>query len=108
MLGSAFEADDAVQETIVRAWKNAESFEGRSAVRSWGYRIATNVCLDMLRGRQRRARPMELGPSSAPDPIHLGQMLPEHSWVSPIADSRIVPDDGDPAELAEAKETIRL
>src|SRR5882672_10039923 len=63
MLGSAFEADDAVQETLVRAWKKMDSFEGRSAVRSWLYRIATNVCLDMLRGRQRRARPMDMGPS---------------------------------------------
>src|SRR5437763_6337316 len=72
MLGSAFEADDAVQETMVRAWKAAGSFEGRSSVRSWLYRIATNVCLDQLRGRQRRARPMEMGPSSAPTPEHLG------------------------------------
>jgi RNA polymerase sigma-70 factor (ECF subfamily) len=108
MLGSGFEADDAVQETMVRAWRASDSFEGRSAVRSWVYRIATNVCLDMLRGRQRRARPMEMGPASPADPSHLGPMLPEHSWVSPIADSRVVPEDGDPAELAEAKETIRL
>src|ERR687888_1885426 len=86
MLGSAFEADDAVQETMVRAWKGIDRFEGRSSVRSWLYRIATNVCLDMLRGRQRRARPMELRPSSPPDESHLGDMLPEHSWVSPIAD----------------------
>src|SRR5436190_14848813 len=64
MLGSVFEADDAVQETMVRAWKAMDSFEGRSALRSWLYRIATNVCLDMLRGRQRRARPMDVGPSS--------------------------------------------
>ena len=83
MLGSGFEADDAVQETMLRAWKSADRFEGRSSVRSWLYRIATNVCLDMLRGRQRRARPMELGPSSAPDPSLLGQQLPERLWVSP-------------------------
>jgi RNA polymerase sigma-70 factor (ECF subfamily) len=108
MLGSGFEADDAVQETMVRAWRGFDSFEGRSAVRSWVYRIATNVCLDMLRGRQRRARPMEMGPASPADPAHLGAMLPEHSWVMPIADDRVLPDEGDPAALAEAKETIRL
>src|SRR3954453_19367713 len=76
MLGSAFEADDAVQETMVRAWKKADSFEGRSAVRSWLYRIATNVCLDMLRGRQRRARPMDMGPSHSADG-EIGPMLAE-------------------------------
>ena len=108
MLGSGFEADDAVQETMLRAWKSAGQFEGRSSVRSWLYRIASNVCLDMLRGRQRRARPMELGPASVPDESNLGQMLPEHMWVSPIADDRILPVDADPAEIAEAKDTIRL
>ena len=107
MLGSAFEADDAVQETIVRAWKNAESFEGRSSVRSWLYRIATNVCLDMLRGRQRRARPMDMGPShSAGDEI--GPQLPEHLWVTPIPDDRVLPPDGNPEDLALARESIRL
>jgi RNA polymerase sigma-70 factor (ECF subfamily) len=108
MLGSAFEADDAVQETMLRAWKSAEGFEGRSSVRSWLYRIATNVCVDMLRGRQRRARPMELAPSSVPDESLLGQQLPEHLWVSPIADDRILPPDADPAEIVEARDTIRL
>src|SRR5438067_11132377 len=78
MLGSAFEADDAVQETMVRAWRNFDSFEGRSAVRSWLYRIATNVCLDMLRGRQRRARPMEMGGSYNADSSN-GEPLPEHA-----------------------------
>jgi RNA polymerase sigma-70 factor, ECF subfamily len=108
MLGSAFEAEDAVQDTLVRAWQAADKFEGRSSVRSWVYRIATNVCLDMLRGRNRRARPMELGPSSPPEEQYLGQMLPEHAWVSPIADDRILPEDADPAEIAVARETIRL
>jgi RNA polymerase sigma-70 factor (ECF subfamily) len=108
MLGSGFEADDAVQETMVRAWRASDTFEGRSAVRSWVYRIATNVCLDMLRSRQRRARPMEMGPASPADPTHLGPKLPEHMWVTPIADSRVIPEDGDPAEVAESKETIRL
>jgi RNA polymerase sigma-70 factor (ECF subfamily) len=108
MLGSGFEADDAVQETMLRAWRSAEGFEGRSSVRSWLYRIATNVCLDMLRGRQRRARPMELAPPSAPDESLLGQRLPEHMWVSPIADERILPPDADPAEIVEVRDTIRL
>jgi RNA polymerase sigma-70 factor, ECF subfamily len=108
MMGSGFEADDAVQETMLRAWKAADGFEGRASVRSWLYRIATNVCLDMLRSRQRRARPMELGPSCPPEESFLGAMLPEHRWVSPIADSRVVPEHGDPAEIAAARESIRL
>ena len=107
MLGSGFEAEDAVQETLVRAWKSIDQFEGRSAIRSWLYRIATNVCLDMLRGPQRRARPMDLaGPKPADGP--LGAMAPENTWVQPIADGRVVPEDGDPAELAAARESIRL
>ncbi|MDQ3756653.1 MAG: sigma-70 family RNA polymerase sigma factor [Actinomycetota bacterium] len=108
MLGSGFEADDAVQETLVRAWKAAASFEGRSSVRSWLYRIATNVCLDMLRGRQRRARPMEIGPARPPEERYLADTRPEHAWVSPIADVRVLPEDGDPAEIAAARESIRL
>ena len=107
MLGSLFEAEDAVQETMVRAWRGLDSFEGRSAVRSWLYRIATNVCLDLLRGRQRRALPVDLGPASTADSFQ-GSTLPEHSWVQPIPDARVLPDDGDPAELAVSKETIRL
>src|SRR5450759_1170581 len=82
MLGSVFEADDAIQETMVRAWQGLDGFEGRSSLRSWLYRIATNVCLDMLRGRQRRAVAMDLGPSSTADSA-LGPMLPEHVWMTP-------------------------
>jgi RNA polymerase sigma-70 factor (ECF subfamily) len=108
MLGSGFEADDAVQETMLRAWNAADRFEGRSSVRSWLYRIATNVCIDMLRSSQRRARPMELGPARPPHESYLGPSLPENTWVSPIADGRVVPLHGDPAEIAEARETIRL
>jgi RNA polymerase sigma-70 factor (ECF subfamily) len=93
---------------MLRAWRSADNFEGRSSMRSWLYRIATNVCVDMLRGRKRRARPMELGPSSPPDESHLGQVLPEHLWVSPIADARVLPEDGDPAEIAVARDSIRL
>jgi RNA polymerase sigma-70 factor (ECF subfamily) len=108
MLGSGFEAEDAVQETMVRAWRAIDSYEGRAAFRSWLYRIATNVCLDMLRGRQRRARPVDLGPSSPADAAHLGPMLAENLWVSPIADDRVLGVDADPADLAASRETIRL
>ena len=107
MLGSSFEAEDAVQETIVRAWQHSDSLQGAGALKSWLYRIATNVCLDMLRGRQRRAQPMDLGGSSSADALD-GKVLPENVWVTPIPDYRVVPDDGDPAELAAQRETIRL
>jgi RNA polymerase sigma-70 factor, ECF subfamily len=106
MLGSAFEAEDAVQETFLRAWRSFERFEGRAALRSWLYKIATNVCLDMLNGRQRRARPMDLGPAREPIAENLNT-LPELTWIEPIPDGRVVPE-GDPAELAVARETIRL
>jgi RNA polymerase sigma-70 factor, ECF subfamily len=107
MLGSVFDAEDAVQETIVRGWRGFEGFEGRSATRSWLYRIATNVCLDMLRGSQRRARPIDMGPSRASDSF-TGATLPDHTWLQPIPDSRVMPDSGDPAELAASKESVRL
>jgi RNA polymerase sigma-70 factor (ECF subfamily) len=107
MLGSGFEAEDAVQETMVRAWRGIDRFEGRSAIRSWLYRIATNVCLDMLRGPQRRARPMDMGPSSTADSF-LAPGLAEHMWVQPVPDAWVVPETGDPAELAASRETIRL
>jgi RNA polymerase sigma-70 factor, ECF subfamily len=108
MLGSSFDAEDAVQETMLRAWRSGDSFEGRSSVRSWMYRIATNVCLDMLRGRQRRFRPMELGPSRPPVESSLEHVLPDGAWVSPIADDRVLPPETDPAELAAARDSIRL
>src|SRR5215831_1361946 len=97
MLGSAFEAEDAVQETMVRAWKGLDGFEGRSALRSWLYRIATNVCLDMLRGRERRARPMDFGPAGTIESF-TGEQFPEKTWVTPIPDGRVMSFDGDPAE----------
>ena len=108
MLGSGFEAEDAVQDTFVKAWKNFDSFEGRSSLRSWLYRIATNVCLDMVRGPQRRARPMELGPSSPIETAALGPAHGENTWIQPIPDAKVVPSDGDPADIALARETIRL
>ena len=107
MLGSAFEADDAVQETMVRAWRNVETFEGRSALRSWLYRIATNVCLDALRGRKRRALAMDLGPAGTPATFD-GAQRPEAAWVTPVQDGRVIDLDADPAEVAAARETIRL
>jgi RNA polymerase sigma-70 factor (ECF subfamily) len=107
MLGSAFEAEDAVQETFIRAWRGYDRFEGRAALRSWLYRIATNVCLDMRGASQRRARPMDLGPAQTAD-AKLGPMLPEATWIEPIPDDRAVPAGGDPAEVAVARESIRL
>ncbi len=106
MLGSAFEAEDAVQETFLRAWRSFDRFEGRAALRSWLYRIATNVCLDMLDSRKRRALPMDLGPAREPVAENLNT-LPEVTWIEPIPDGRVAPD-GDPAEVAVARETIRL
>jgi len=106
MLASPFEAEDAVQETFIRAWKGIDRFEGRSALRSWLYRIATNVCLDMLGSRERRARPMDLGPAREPVAENLNA-LPEVTWIQPVPDGLVVPD-GDPAEVAVARESIRL
>jgi RNA polymerase sigma-70 factor (ECF subfamily) len=107
MLGSGSEAEDAVQETMVRAWRAADRLEQRAALKAWLYRIASNVCFDMLQASQRRARPMDLGPASAADAA-LGAGLPEESWVQPIADARVLPAEADPAELADARETLRL
>ena len=106
MLGSPFDAEDAVQETFIRAWRGFQGFEGRAALRSWLYRIATNVCLDMLSGRERRARPMDLGPAREPVAENLNA-LPEVTWIEPVPDDRVV-EDGDPANVAVARETIRL
>jgi RNA polymerase sigma-70 factor (ECF subfamily) len=106
MLGSPFEAEDAVQDTLLRAWRALERFEGRASLRSWLYRIATNVCLDMLEGRERRARPMDLAEARSPTgPI--GEILPEVTWIEPMPDDRISSEE-DPAAIAESRETIRL
>ncbi|MEO6125031.1 MAG: sigma-70 family RNA polymerase sigma factor [Ilumatobacteraceae bacterium] len=108
MLGSGFEAEDAVQETMIRAWRKVDQLQGQSALRSWMYSIATNVCLDMLRGPQRRARPMDLGPSSTAATPIFPTARPENTFVEPIADAKVLPHGGDPAELAASRETIRL
>jgi RNA polymerase sigma-70 factor, ECF subfamily len=107
MLGSTYDADDAVQETMVRAWQARSRFEGRSSLRSWLYRIATNVCLDMLRGRQRRALPMDLSSpvSSAMPP---GRTLADRAWIQPVPNEDVIPDGADPAERAALQDSIRL
>src|SRR2546427_25467 len=105
MLGSPFDAEDAVQETLVRAWRGFDRFEGRAALRSWLYRIATNVCLDMLNGRERRARPMDLGPAREPIESNLN-MLPETTWIQPVPDGVVAPES-DPAEVAVAPARLR-
>jgi RNA polymerase sigma-70 factor (ECF subfamily) len=108
MLGSGSEAEDAVQETMVRAWKAQDKLQERAALKAWLYRIASNVCFDMLQGPQRRATPMDLGPASAADGM-LGDPLGEHAWVQPIADAKVsVEAAGDPAAVAADRETLRL
>ena len=106
MLASPFEAEDAVQETFIRAWRGIDRFERRAALRSWLYRIATNVCLDMLGGRERRARPMDLGPAREPIADNLNA-LPEVTWIEPVPDTLVL-GDADPAAVAIARESIRL
>lgn len=107
MLASPFEAQDAVQETLVRAWRAIDAFEGRASLRSWLYRIATNVCLDMLRSVERRARPMDLGPAREPVAANLNE-LPETTWLEPVPDGLVVAADSDPAEIAVTRDTVRL
>jgi RNA polymerase sigma-70 factor, ECF subfamily len=99
MLGSPFEAEDAVQETFVRAWRAYDGFEGRASLRSWLYRIATNVCLDMLNGRERRARPMDLGPAQEPIEANLNTM-PEATWIQPAPDPAVVTEEHETTRLA--------
>jgi RNA polymerase sigma-70 factor (ECF subfamily) len=107
MLGSTFDADDAVQDTMVRAWQSIDRFEGRSSLRSWLYRIATNVCLDLLRSKQRRALPMDLS-SPVPATTAPGAPLPEQTWLGPIADAEVMPAGADPAEQAVVRDSVRL
>lgn len=106
MLGSVVDADDAVQETMVRAWRGLDRFDGRSSLRTWLYRIATNVCLDALADRSRRERPVEEGPAgSVDDPL---ETRPRSHWLEPVPDARAVPADGDPAERVVLRQSIRL
>lgn len=109
MLGSAFDAEDAVQETMVRAWRSLDKFEGRSSLRSWLYRIATNVCMDALGAGQRRARPMDLS-ATAWQPVvdSLAAQRANEAWMEPMTDERILPASADPAEIAAGRESIRL
>jgi RNA polymerase sigma-70 factor (ECF subfamily) len=107
MLGSSFEAEDAVQDTMVRAWRSYDRFEGRSSLRSWLYRIATNVCLDMLNAGNRRARPMDLTEATPLAQAALNPR-PDHTWLEPMPDGRVLPQVSDPAEAAVAKESVRL
>jgi RNA polymerase sigma-70 factor (ECF subfamily) len=108
MLGSPFDADDAVQETLVRAWRNLDRYDAqRGPLRPWLYKIATNVCLDVLRSAQRRARAMDLAPPSRPGP-DIGDPLPETAWVLPVPDERVVPAAADPAEHVLLRESVRL
>lgn len=108
MLGSVFEAEDAVQETFIRAWRGYDRFEGRAALRSWLYRIATNVCLTMLGSAQRRVLPMDLGPAGSGHASDPGEPRPEEIWVGPAPDGRILPERSDPAEVIAARESVRL
>ncbi|MGW8721108.1 sigma-70 family RNA polymerase sigma factor [Streptomyces althioticus] len=107
MLGSSFEAEDAVQDTMIRAWRSLDKFEGRSSLRSWLYRIATNVCLDMLSAGNKRARPMDLTETTPLAQATLSPR-PDHTWLEPMPDDRVLPTPADPAEAAVAKESVRL
>ena len=104
MLASPFEAEDAVQETMLRAWRAFDAFDGRSSLSTWVHRIATNVCLDMLRGRRRRAMPMDLGDAQAPLETNL-HTRSEVTWIQPIPTDMAAPD---PADVAESRETMKL
>jgi RNA polymerase sigma-70 factor (ECF subfamily) len=107
MLGSIAEAEDAVQDTILRAWRSLATFEDRAGLRPWLYRIATNVCIDMLKGRSRRALPIEVVPAARGE-LHRGEARPEATWIQPAPDRLVLPPDGDPAERVVSRESVRL
>ena len=106
MLGSAVDADDAVQETMVRAWRSMDGFDGRSSLRTWLYRVATNVCLDALSDRTRRARPIEEGPAGTPDDVL--ETRERTHWLEPVPDARALPADETPEKTAVMRQSIRL
>ena len=108
MLGSPFDAEDAVQDTMVRAWREFDRFEGRSSLRTWLHRIATNVCIDMLRQRSRRTVPMDLQPPTRAEGVQIPASLSERTWVLPIPDAKLADGTADPAEQVVSKETVRL
>ena len=109
MLGSAFDAEDAVQESMTRAWRSVDKFEGRSALRSWLYRIATNVCLDMIGSRTRRARPMDMSASAwQPVEASLAARRSEDTWLEPMLDVSVMPSVTDPADVTVGRESVRL
>jgi RNA polymerase sigma-70 factor (ECF subfamily) len=108
MLGSPFDAEDAVQDTMVRAWREFDRFEGRSSLRTWLHRIATNVCIDMLRKRSRRTVPMDLQPPTRAQGAQIPQPLNERTWVLPIQDAKLADGQADPAEQVVSRETVRL
>jgi RNA polymerase sigma-70 factor, ECF subfamily len=107
MLGSIHEAEDAVQETMLRAWRALARFEDRGGLRPWLYRIATNVCFDLMKGRGRRALPIEIGPAGTPE-SRLVDALPEVTWIQPAPDGLVLPPEGDPAEHVVSRESVRL
>ena len=106
MLGGAMDADDAVQETLVRAWRSLDRFDGRASLRTWLYRIATNVCLDALSDRARRTRAVDDHREGSVDDAL--EPRPRTHWLEPVADARVVPDDADPAERLQLRQSIRL
>ncbi|MFC7547663.1 sigma-70 family RNA polymerase sigma factor [Plantactinospora sp. GCM10030261] len=108
MLGSFFEAEDAVQDAFVRAWRGFDRLDERAALRPWLYRIATNVCLDMLGSAQRRVRPMDLGPAGSGHATAAGEPRPDEIWVGPVPDGRVLPERTDPAEVVAGRESVRL
>jgi RNA polymerase sigma-70 factor, ECF subfamily len=109
MLGGLFDADDAVQETMIRAWRNHAQFDGRSSLKTWLYRIATNVCLDELKDRGRRARPMEEGdPSTGNTSAETLTKQPHQHWLEPLPDSPALSIADNPDEQASLRQNIRL